>query len=188
MRKACLGRPRASRAHCFRLCFLFKEQRKWKRRSTLMTPLIGQPLNIRGAYNGEAQAEKLSPRGAARGGVAVLRRAVLSAGASGTHARTHALHCLCKEQPRSSRSRQQPKPLTSVARARGRCGHVSSGMGSAARGCDAAGRLASSHPAELVPHLRSLLRRPPAAPTDVWRRSGWVARLRHCAAWPYRAA
>jgi hypothetical protein len=36
---------------------LFKEQRKRKRRSTLMLPLIGQPLNIRRAYNGEAQAE-----------------------------------------------------------------------------------------------------------------------------------
>jgi hypothetical protein len=37
----------------------------------------------------EAQAGKLRPDGAARGGVTVLRRAVLSAGASGTHPPVH---------------------------------------------------------------------------------------------------
>jgi hypothetical protein len=32
-------------------------------------------------------------------------------------------------------------------------------------------------------HLLGSLRRPPAAPTDDWRRSGWVA---HWAAWPHQ--
>jgi hypothetical protein len=64
MREACLGRDRASRAHRFTQ---LKERRKRKRRSTPMSPLIGQSaqhpprLRRRGA-GGKAQAGRRSAR------------------------------------------------------------------------------------------------------------------------------
>jgi hypothetical protein len=101
MREACLGQARAPLAHCFQLCSLFEEQRKRKRRSKLMSPLIGQPaqhpsrLRRRGA-GGEAQARRRSARrcDCAKTDCAVswcIRHAPSPA--------------LCEEQPRSSRSR-----------------------------------------------------------------------------------
>jgi hypothetical protein len=154
MCKACLDRARASRAHCFQLCSLFKERRKRKRRSTLMSPLIGQParypplLRRRGA-GGEAQAGRRSAR----------RCDCAKAGCAVSWCIRHAPTCFARRAAAKQAQPPKPRPLTSTARARERCEHVISGLGSAARRCDAAGWLAWSHL-----DLAERLWRPPEEP------------------------
>jgi hypothetical protein len=128
MRKARLGRARASRAHNFQLCFLFQRSgASGKQRSTLMSPLIGQParhlplLRRRGA-GGEAQAGRRSARwcDCAKAGCAV------------SWCIRHAPTCLLGREEQPPRSAEQPeppkpKPLTSTAPAIERCERVSSG-------------------------------------------------------------
>jgi hypothetical protein len=85
MREACLGRARASRAHCFQLCFFVQgasgaaaQMEAEVRRSTLMSPLNGHSrhpprLRRRGASGG-AQAGRRSARrcDCAKGGLCAV--------------------------------------------------------------------------------------------------------------------
>jgi hypothetical protein len=107
-----------------------------------MSPLIGQPaqhpplLRRRGA-SGEAQAGRRSAR----------RCDCAKVGCAVSWCIWHAPTCFVRRAAAKQPQPPEPKPLTSTARARERCEHVSSGPGSAARECDAAGWLAWSHPA-----------------------------------------
>jgi hypothetical protein len=77
-----------------------------------MSPLIGQhPLNIRRAYDGEAQAGKLRPGGAARDSVTVLRAGRDVSCQLMVHAGTHPLALDVKSNRRGARnSRSRPSP------------------------------------------------------------------------------
>jgi hypothetical protein len=139
----------ATRPACFQLCSLSEERRSGGaaqaeaevRCDAVMSPRIGQPaqhlsrLRRRGASR-EAQAGRRSAR---RCDCAKAGCAVSWCTTCGTHPRA-----LCEVRRAAAKQPQppKPKPLTSTARARERCEHVSSGLGSAARGCDAAGWLA----------------------------------------------
>jgi hypothetical protein len=108
----------------------------------------------------------------------VLRRAVLSAGASGTHPHLLTCYLLCAKSSREAAAAAQTQAADihrTCERAMGAC-EFRPGQYSAIIRCGSMARVESSSRARAAPEAGT------AALTDDWRRSRWVARLRHCAA------